>query len=272
MGERGDGRVVGVHRIPFKGAPPQRLAEAEVRADWGVVGDRHARPASSRQEVLVAGEVLDELRLSPGATREQLTVSGLGPLGAGDVVRVGADVRLELVRPRVPCRVMDGIRPGLMAELAGRGGWCARVLVGGRVRPGDDAEVVTASGRAGAGGRDPRWLADYLAALATWEASTPRLDGLDGWSTFEDRLAHLVAWDRRGAERIAALAGGAASLDLGPTDIDAFNAAAVAELRGADLWVLHDDWSTAVVDAARRWPDHAEAWVRSLTAHYREHT
>jgi hypothetical protein len=146
-------------------------------------------------------------------------------------------------------------------------------VAGGRVRPGDDAEVLLAAGGPGAAaGRDPRWLAAYLDALATWEASTPMLDGIDGWSTFEDRLAHLIAWDRRGAERIAALAGGAARETLAATDIDAFNAAAVAELRGADLWVLHDDWSTAVVDAARRWPDHAEPWVRSLTAHYREHT
>jgi hypothetical protein len=268
-GERGDGRVIGVHRIPSKGAVPERLAEAEVRADWGVVGDRHARPGSSRQVVLVAGEVLDELRLAPGVTREQLTISGAGVLRAGDVVRVGRDVRLQLVRPRVPCRVMDGIRPGLMAELQGRGGWCARVLAGGTMRPGDDVEVVEHGGR---GGRDPRWLAEYLDALATWEASAPILDGIDGWTSFEDRLAHLVAWDERGAERIAALAGGAASQSWGPTDIDAFNAAAVARLRGRDLWILHDDASTAVVDAARRWPDHAEAWVRSLTAHYREHT
>ena len=57
-----------------------------------------------------------------------------------------------------------------------------------------------------------------------------------------------------------------------PVDIDAFNAAAIDRFAGADLWALHDESSTAVLDAARRWPEHAEAWVRSLTAHYREHT
>jgi MOSC domain-containing protein YiiM len=263
-----DGRVVGLHRIPSKGAVPERLAEAVVRTDWGVEGDRHARPGSSRQVVLVQSEVLDALRLGPGVTREQLTVSGLGSLAAGDVLvagRAGA-VRLELVRPRVPCRVMDRVRPGLMAELQGRGGWCARVLAGGTLRPGDVVTVERAATE------DPPWLADYLAALAAWEAGSPSPPAGDGWATFAERLAHLVAWDQRGAERIEALAGGASQQQWGPTDIDAFNAAAVDRLRGADLWVLHDDWSTAVVDAARRWPALAEPWVRSLTKHYREHT
>jgi hypothetical protein len=136
------------------------------------------------------------------------------------------------------------------------------VRAGGVVRAGD---VVTL-GRLD----DTSWLADYRRALGEWEASPVRDD--DGWASFADRLAHLVAWDQRGAERISALAAGSAHQAWAPTDIDAFNAAAVERLRGEDLWVLHDDWSTAVIEAARRWPDHAEAWVRSLTAHYREHT
>ena len=266
-GGGGDGRVVGVHRTPYRGAPVERLAEAVVRVDWGVEGDRHARPASSRQVVLTQREVLDRLRLAPGATREQLTVSGLGVLAAGDVVVVRrTGVRLELVRPRVPCRVMDGVRPGLMDELRGQGGWCARVVAGGTVRPGDVVEVERAAAD------DPVWLRAYLDALAAWEeGSAVGPASPDGWATFADRLAHLVAWDQRAAERIEA---GAGRADGGGalTDIDAFNAAAVDRLRGQDLWVLHDDWSTAVVDAARRWPVEAEPWVRSLTSHYREHT
>ena len=254
------GRITGLHRTPFRRAPVERLAEAEVRADWGVVGDRHARPGSSRQVVLTQAEVLDELRLAPGMTREQLTVSGAGPLAAGDVVVLGGRVRLELVRPRVPCRVMDGVRPGLCGELRGRGGWCARVLTGGTVRPGDEVDVE----RPMAGAADPPWLAAYLRALAEWEAASTS-PPTDGWATFEARFAHLIAWDERAAQQIVAPS-------ATPVDIDAFNAAAVDRFRGRDLWVLHDDWSTAVVDAARRHPAAAEPWVRTLTAHYRDHT
>ena len=263
------GRVVGLHRTPVTKLPPERLDEAVVVADWGIEGDRHARAGSSRQVVLTQREVLDELKLAAGATREQLTVAGLGALQAGDVLTLGASVELELVRPRVPCRVMDKVRPGLRAELEGRGGWCARVLAGGTLRPGDEVTV----GRAA----DPPWLGEYRAASAAWEAAAfttgPASD--DGWSTPEARLAHLIAWEERSAARIAERAGAAASSPTStPIDIDAFNAAAVERLvgGGADLWDAHDASSTQVLDAARRWPEHAESWVRSLTAHYREHT
>ena len=156
--------------------------------------------------------------------REQLTIDGAGELRSGDVLCIGRSVRLELTKPRVPCHVMDKVRPGLRAELEGRGGWCARVLDGGEVRCGDEVSIEGATG-------DPRWLADYLAAMADWEAS-PSLytaDG-DGWTTFEDRLAHLVAWDQRAAERIEAVAAGADPTSFGPTDLDAFNADAVASV------------------------------------------
>jgi hypothetical protein len=265
----GAGRVVGLHRTPQTKLPPQRIDVAVLRADWGVEGDRHARPGSSRQVVLTEREILDELKLKAGMVREQLTVAGVGELRSGDVLRLGANVRLEVTKPRVPCRVMDTVRPGLRAELEGRGGWCARVLDGGELRCGDEVAIEGVEG----GARDPRWLTEYLGAQAAWEAS-PTLytaDG-DGWTTFEDRLAHLVAWDQRASERIAAVAAGADPSSFGPTDLDAFNADAVHRLRDADLWDLQDTWSTAVVDAARRWPTVAEPWVRAQTAHYREHT
>jgi hypothetical protein len=266
-----DARVVGLHRTTVAKAPPERIDEAGVIADFGIEGDRHARAGSSRQVVLTQREVLDALGLAAGATREQLTVSGLGVLAAGDVLSLGSSVQLELVRPRVPCRVMDKVRPGLRAQLEGRGGWCARVLSGGTLRCGD---VVSVGALA-----DAPWLVDYRRASAEWEASafTTGPSGDDGWSTPHARLAHLIAWEERAVARIAELAAGGASVPApSPTDIDAFNATAVDRLLGAhpngDLWDLHDDSSTAVLDAARRWPEHAEAWVRSLAGHYREHT
>lgn len=265
------GSVVWIQRTPSRGASCEPLSSASLREDWGIEGDRHARPASSRQVVLVAAEVLDDLSLPYGATREQLTVAGLADLRRGDVVEIG-DARVELVRLRVPCRVMEGVRIGLERELDGRGGWCGRVLSSGEIRVGD--AVAVASDRSSC---DPEWVDAYLRAIAEWEASPPQPAVAGEWG-FPERLAHLIAWDERAATRIAALAAGAADEQWGPTDIDAFNAEAVARLlteageRGADhLWVVHDSWSTAVVDAARRHPAHAESWVRGLTTHYREH-
>jgi MOSC domain-containing protein YiiM len=261
------GHVVGLHRTPAAKLPPERVDVAVLRADWGVEGDRHARPGSSRQVVLTQREVLDELRLKAGTIREQLTLAGLGTLAAGDVVSIGSSVRLELTKPRVPCRLMDTIRPGLRSELVGRGGWCARVLDGGEIRCGDEV-VVEATHSA-----DPAWLVEFVAAMAAWEASPTLLTKSDdGWSSFDDRLAHLVAWDQHAAEQVAARAAGGDAAGAPETNIDAFNAAAVERLRGAKLWDLQDQWSTALVDAARRWPDLAEPWVRTQTKHYRDHT
>lgn len=219
----------------------------------------------------MAAEVLDDLGLPYGATREQLTIAGLPDLRRGDVLELG-DARIELVRLRVPCRIMEGVRIGLEHQLDGRGGWCGRVLVGGEIHVGNE---VTVAGPAS--GSDPPWLDAYLQAIASWEASPPP-QAIDGEWSFPERLAHLIAWDERAATRITALAGGAADESWGPADIDAFNAAAVDRLlveageRGTDhLWVVHDIWSTAVVDAARRHPRHAESWVQALTTHYQEH-
>ena len=258
-----DGRVVGLHRTPARKVPPERLDVAVLRHDWGIEGDHHARAGSSRQVVLTQREILDDLKLKAGTIREQLTVAGLvvGSLAEGDVVRIGPSVRLQLTKPRVPCGLMDRIRPGLRAELRGRGGWCARVLDGGEVRCGDEVVVEDEAG-------DPRWLIDYQAATGAWEASP----GLEGWASFDDQLAHLAAWDERAAQRVEAIAAGADPASFGPTDLDAFNAAAIERLRGADLWDHQDTWSTALVDAARRWPHVAESWVRAQTQHYREHT
>lgn len=185
---------------------------------------------------------------------------------AGDVLEVG-DVRLELVRPRVPCAVMNGIRPGLEKELRGRGGWCARVRSGGSIAVGDDV------------GRDhvdhPDCIAEYLKAIAEWEASPPKRGRQDGW-TFPERLAHLCAWDERGIERIEALAAGAPEEHFTDGQIDAFNAAARDRILGAspkpNLWVLWDLTTTKLIDTATAHPKQAEYWLQALAAHYREHS
>ncbi len=266
------GTLVWLQRTPSRRAPCEAVDSGVLRIDSGLEGDRHARPASSRQVVLVSAEVLDQLGLPYGATREQLTIAGLGPLGAGDIVTIG-DARVELVRERVPCRVMEGVRKGLEHELRGRGGWCGRVTATGAIRIGDPVTLVPAATTDG----DPPWLHDYLLAITAWESSPPKPAEPSGWG-FPERLAHLVAWDERGAERIDALASGAPDQHWGADDIDGFNAAAVARLapRGSDdldrLWVLHDTCSTAVVEAARRHSTIASAWVKALTAHYQEHT
>ena len=86
------GKLVALQRTPSRRASPVPLDQVEVRADWGVEGDRHARPGSGRQVVVVEGEVLDDLDLVPGQLREQLTVTGMGA-GAGATAKDGRRVQ-----------------------------------------------------------------------------------------------------------------------------------------------------------------------------------
>lgn len=256
------GSVAGLHVTPTKRGPLERVDEVRILADRGVDGDHHQRPGSSRQVMLVESSVLDDLLLDPGSVREQICLSGL-ELAAGDLLTIG-EVTLEIVKPRIPCHVMDEVRPGLRAALEGRAGWCARAVSSGTVCVGD----VVERGRVD----DPTWLHSYRGALAAYEASPPQNDE-GGWGT-EQRLAHLIAWNERCIARLDALASGAPQEQFTPEQVDAFNGDAVRRhehLSQSDLYRLHDVSATAVIDSARRHGDLARDWVTNLARHYREH-
>ena len=76
--------------------------------------------------------------------RANLLVDGIElPQRPGAVVRIGADVRLEITCECDPCSRMDAIVPGLKAVLTPdwRGGALARVLQGGDIRVGDPIQI-----------------------------------------------------------------------------------------------------------------------------------
>jgi MOSC domain-containing protein YiiM len=253
------GSVVGLQRIAAHRAEPERLDEARFREDWGVEGDHHARAGRSRQVVVAEAEVLGDLGLPAGAIREQLTISDAGELSAGTILEIGT-VRLELVTPRVPCRVMDTVRPGLERELRGRGGWCARVLAGGDVRIGDAVRRTDAG--------EPAWILDYLVARAAWEAVPTESRTLPPGLTFREQLSQLTAGEERA---VAAIDDG---MSLDERTPDGLEAAAIARAGDAsvDLWDLHDRASTALVKAAKLNPAPGRVWTEFVTATYRTAT
>ncbi len=110
--------------------------------EGGLTGDAHFEPQSIRQLLLADAEALEALDLAPGDIRENLTLRGVGvmQLRPGTTLVVG-DAEVEITKECTPCRVMEGIRPGLMRELSGQRGMYAQVIRPGLVRPGDAVQV-----------------------------------------------------------------------------------------------------------------------------------
>ncbi len=111
--------------------------------EGGLTGDAHFSPESIRQLLLADVEALEDLSLSPGDIRENVTLRGVAvmQLRPGTTLAIG-EAEVEITKECAPCRVMEGVRPGLMRELSGRRGMYARVVVRGTVRPGDPVRVL----------------------------------------------------------------------------------------------------------------------------------
>ncbi len=134
-------RVVAIHLGSSKGTPLQRVESARAIAGKGLEGDRHfnadgARPG--RALTLVEEEVVDDVGLSPGASRRQVTVRGvrLNDL-IGKRFRVGAVecYGVELCEPCLHLQQMT--RPGIIDELVHRAGINADILTDGTISVGD---------------------------------------------------------------------------------------------------------------------------------------
>ncbi len=134
--------VVALHLSKSSRAPLVSVPSVSAVLETGLEGDRHAKPRSRRQVLLVEQEVLDEFGLDPGAIREQVTVRGLGldRLALGARIRVGGAL-LEVAGPCEPCERMDEVRTGLRTALDGRRGRFVRVIQAGAFAVGDTLHV-----------------------------------------------------------------------------------------------------------------------------------
>ena len=137
------GRIRAISISDAKGMPKHNVPVAELRADFGIVGDAHAG-SGHRQVSLLSLESIEELRqkgtdISPGDFAENLTVEGLdlSALAVGHRLRIGAAVELEVTqlgkRCHGRCRIFEKLGDCIMP----RQGVFARVVTGGRIQVGD---------------------------------------------------------------------------------------------------------------------------------------
>jgi len=134
--------VVAIH-LGEAGKPELRQVEAvRAVAGKGLEGDRYffaggAEPG--RALTLVEEEVVEDVGLSPGATRRQVTTRGvqLNDL-IGKRFRVG-EVECYGVELCEPCSHLERMtRPGIIRDLAHRAGINADILADGTISVGDE--------------------------------------------------------------------------------------------------------------------------------------
>jgi MOSC domain-containing protein YiiM len=163
------GRVEAVWTSPEEGAPMESRSavaavEGGLRGDRYLLGTGYYSPYDVCQVTFVASEAIAEIReetgidLSDGRHRRNVVLSGVDLTELlGATFRVG-DAEFRGTRPRPPCAHVERVagEDGVARALGdGRGGICADVVRPGRVRVGDDVELVEA---------DPRTVGADIAA------------------------------------------------------------------------------------------------------------
>ena len=150
-----------IYIAPKGSAAMERVEEVRAIENGGLKGDRYKEgtgywiPYGDVCEVtLIEGEDLDEIEretgigVKNGEHRRNIVTRGikLKNLRAGWFrgrrFRIG-EVVLEYDRPRPPCKhVQDLTEPGMTRALRRRGGICARVVEGGRIRAWDEIIIL----------------------------------------------------------------------------------------------------------------------------------
>jgi MOSC domain-containing protein YiiM len=134
-------RVEAIHLGRAKGGELSTVESVKAFAGKGLEGDRHfkengAKPGQAL--TLVEAEEVERVGLSAGATRRQLTVSGvrLNDL-VGKRFKVG-EIECYGVELCEPCEHLESMtRPGIIKELVHRAGLNADILSDGMIAVGD---------------------------------------------------------------------------------------------------------------------------------------
>ena len=145
------GTIVAVCTSKKKGIPKKNVGEAELKVDWGIVGDAHADDWH-RQVSLLALESIEKMRalglnVGPGSFAENLTTQGLDLLSLpiGSQVRVGDEVVLEITQHGKICHDHCAIYQQAGDCVMPREGIFARVVKGGQVKKGNAIKTMEAN-------------------------------------------------------------------------------------------------------------------------------
>jgi MOSC domain-containing protein YiiM len=151
------GFVQGIFFAPEAGAQMNSVQAATALNGCGLEGDRYcagtghwSRFGRGCAVTFIAGEDLDYIERETGVSvkngehRRNVVTRGISlkTLRRGERFRVG-EVAFEYRGPRSVCRYIERLtQPGMTQALKGRGGVCARVIENGKVRVGDEIDLL----------------------------------------------------------------------------------------------------------------------------------
>ncbi len=142
------GKVLAISVSAKKGIPKRNVRKAELREEWGIVGDAHAGNWH-RQVSLLAMESIETMRakglnVRPGAFAENITTQFLvlPELAVGTRVRIG-DALLEITQIGKECHARCAIYYRAGDCVMPREGIFAKVVRGGMIEDGSEVEILS---------------------------------------------------------------------------------------------------------------------------------
>ena len=142
------GRIKAISVSKEKGTKKVNVPEAELRADFGIIGDAHSGNWH-RQISLLAAESIDKMtakgaKVSPGDFAENITTEGLNlhELSVGNKLKLGESTELEITQFGKKCHSRCEILQQVGDCIMPREGVCAKVTRAGAISVGDVIEVI----------------------------------------------------------------------------------------------------------------------------------
>ena len=142
------GRIKAISVSQEKGTQKTNIPRAELKADFGIIGDAHSGNWH-RQVSLLALESIDKMiakgaKVAPGNFAENITTEGIDlcALEMGSRLKLGTEVELEITQFGKKCHSHCEIFEQIGDCIMPREGIFAKVVKAGTIKVGDHIEVI----------------------------------------------------------------------------------------------------------------------------------